>query len=114
MNKYQEALNGAIESTNVINNCCSFIGECIKNGDCKFNDDRLMCDDYVCFKTLEELIEKNTPKKVVDVDTYIDFVDGYTGYSGICPTCREWCYDNHDSYYCGGCGQALDWGEKDV
>lgn len=62
---------------------------------------------------LNELVEKATPKKVVDIDTYIDFEEGYTGYSGICPTCREWCYSNHDSCYCGGCGQALDWGEED-
>ena len=62
---------------------------------------------------IRELVEKSTPKKVVDIDTYIDFEEGYTGYSGICPTCREWCYDNHDSYYCGGCGQAISWSQEE-
>ena len=69
-----------------------------------------MLDDL---NTLQELVEKATPKKVVDIDTYIDFGEGYTGYSGICPTCREWCYDNHDSCYCGGCGQAILWSQEE-
>ena len=74
------------------------------------------CEGCTCesMKVLEELVEKAMPKKVVDIDTYIDFEEGYTGYMGICPVCREWCYDIHDSYYCGGCGQRIDWGEEDV
>lgn len=90
MNKYQEAYDYIFE---------------------KHNDSFL---DRHYLDVMYELVEKATPKKLADIDTYIDFEKGYTGYSGICPVCREWCYDYHDSYYCGSCGQALDWGEEDV
>lgn len=105
MNKYQKALDGAIERTTIMNNCCSFIGKCIKSGDCKFNDAKLMCDDYVCFKTLQELVEKATPKKAIKETGRWDLI------FYKCPTCSKnlgWSYDSK-AKYCDDCGQRIDW-----
>ena len=117
MNKYQEALNGAIKRTNIMNNCCSFIGECFKNGDCKFNDAKLMCDDYVCFKTLHELVEKATPKKpkykeIIRKDNYRDGTN-ISRYDWWCPNCHLEHMSTNEIKYCPTCGQDLDWSDEE-
>ena len=56
---------------------------------------------------LEELVEKATPKKPLEVCEY-DF-DVYL--FGKCPVCGEGC--NNGMNYCDRCGQALDWSEED-
>lgn len=107
MNRYQEALKGVIERSNIINNCCSHISKCLKSGECEFNDVKLMCEDYICFKTLQELVQKATPKKVLDVyDTYFDIY-----LFGRCPTCLK--NVNSGMNGCPYCLQALDWSVKD-
>ena len=122
MNKYLEALEGAIERSSIINNCCQFVGECIKSDECKYNDAKLMCDDYVCFKTLQELVDKDTPKKVIveGFANYSDCFDTCISYEEIkkCPNCQQSLYDESEEVdlerydYCPYCGQALDWSMK--
>lgn len=56
---------------------------------------------------LQELVEKATPKKPLEVCEY-DF-DVYL--FGKCPVCGEGC--NNGMNYCDTCGQALDWSEED-
>lgn len=61
--------------------------------------------------TLQELVDKETPKKVLIVN------DEY-----VCPGClngdrlstyeRE-CYPHYDNPRCGECGQALDWNDDE-
>ena len=53
--------------------------------------------------TLQELVEKETPKKV----EYYYCDDGY----GSCPKCH-WVLE-HERSYCEVCGQKLDWSDKD-
>ena len=106
MNKYKEALKGLVET--VRNNGCSFVGDCLKNGECKYNDAKLMCDDYVRFKTLQELVEKATPKKPIE---YPSFASGYK-----CPNCENniVLHGSHKicpTPCCSWCGQELDWSE---
>ena len=73
MNKYQEALN----------RIAKYCGE----------------DDL---KTLQELVDRATPKKVVDKHPFKSF--------GWCPNCN--CSINRRNYpkFCG-CGHAIDWSE---
>ena len=59
-------------------------------------------------KKLDEALEKQTPKKVVEKKTWVgDY---------ICPTCnavfmtdKEGLFGSRTNY-CGNCGQKLDWG----
>ena len=105
MNKYQEALKGLVET--VRNNGCSFVGDCLKNGECKYNDAKLMCDDYVRFKTLQELVEKATPKKAFAVKGWDNLF--------TCPSCDDNFFKGnfYPTKYCPYCGQAIDWSKED-
>ena len=58
-----DALKGAVERSNTMNNCCAFVGECLKSDECKYNDAKLMCDDYILFKTLQDLINEHFDNK---------------------------------------------------
>ena len=58
-------------------------------------------------QTIQELVEKATPKKLIDMSKEPhDTV-------GACPNCNKWCYMDYHSEYCGECGQALDWSEEE-
>lgn len=64
-----------------------------------------VCDKEI--KTLQELVDKETPKKPefnCDEDIY------------TCPYCGkkyETYYDGYQKNYCSECGQALDWSDKE-
>lgn len=104
MIEYQEALKGVIERSNIINNCCSHISKCLKSGECEFNDVKLMCEDYICFKTLQELVEKATPKKIVGFDYEVGYY--------MCPNCENGIlWQDIGMNYCPNCGQMLDWSD---
>ena len=57
--------------------------------------------------TLQELVDKQTPKKVINKHKEYVFPKKYR-LSGLCSNCK-----NHvnESKYCHNCGQALDWSE---
>lgn len=56
----EKALDGAIERSGTVNNCCGFIEECMKSGKCHFIlEDVDTCIDYKCFNTIKQLIEEH-------------------------------------------------------
>jgi hypothetical protein len=82
MNKYQEALNRIAKY-------------------CGVNNGSMLEDDL---KTLQELVDKATPKKPIEeIDSYDDF-DYSVDY---CPNCKN----EVDDTYCPACGQKIDWSE---
>lgn len=78
MNKYQEAFDV------MVNNM----------GDVGF---------YTEVTLMQELVDKATPKKVIDKKEELH------GMSFICPNCGKKVYTNFIRNYCGECGQRLDW-----
>lgn len=90
MNKYQEALNRIAKY-------------------CGVNNGSMLEDDL---KTLQELVDKETPKEPDKViDTFCD--DTWEYY--FCPNCeKEVECENavDDTPYCPFCGQALKWSEE--
>ena len=98
MNKYQEALNR-------VKTAPSFIGgtDLYKT---HLNSSELFLQDIT---TLQELVDKTTPKKVS--------AEWRTGYdpklyypkSFYCPSCSRRLRGNQSYKYCPKCGQALDW-----
>ena len=87
MNKYQEALLELGEYTVVLS--------WSKNQTCSINE-------LSEFKLLQELVDRATPKKVVDKPPFKSF--------GWCPSCNCSISRRHYPKFCG-CGQALDWSE---
>ena len=90
MNKYQEALN---KIRNIVLD---------ESGD-GYHTQRYLQDFYYSScETLQELVERATPKKLVA-----------TRHTRSCPSCnRQLCdINNAHSYmkFCPNCGQALDW-----
>lgn len=55
--------------------------------------------------TLRELVEKATPKKVVNVKSVEDWDVLFI--AGECPVCGSWL--NDEMKYCPECGQRLEW-----
>lgn len=99
MNKYQEALE--ILCTYADGNPSSsgeFVGKMLQEA----ND------------TLQELVEKATPKKAKVQTLYVEYQEPETFV--VCPICEEEFYYNdcEKINYCPNCGQALDWSEEDV
>ena len=78
--KYQEALNRIAKY-------------------CGVNNGSMLEDDL---KTLQKLVDRATPKKVVDKPPFKSF--------GWCPSCNCSISRRHYPKFCG-CGQALDWSE---
>ena len=87
MNKYQEALLELGEYTVVLS--------WSKNLTCSINE-------LNEFKLLQELVDRATPKKVVNKHPFKSF--------GWCPSCNCSISRRHYPKFCG-CGQALDWSE---
>lgn len=92
MNKYQKALNEIKEMHCNIENC-----------DCEKCNMTPFCAYYECCKTLQELVDKETPKKV---NLYT-----YDHKTGKCPNCGITVY-SFMNVYCQICGQALDWSDE--
>ena len=102
MSKYQEALN------NIVKSCCP---NCDTNG-CKDCSIEKICNATAkqWVDTLQELVDKATPKKVNEPDEW-----GYYG----CPVCDGCQYNPlsdttwalRKAKYCPDCGQALDWSD---
>lgn len=101
MNKYQEALNKIVKS------CCP---DCSMNG-CKDCSIEKICNTKQWVDTLQELVDKATPKKPKPVEMF-----GHT-IMRRCPVCNTRPLLDHSLYYkqkyCDNCGQALDWSDED-
>ena len=100
MNKYQEALDD-LSYPDIYSPC--YGDKCGETdcGDCKIKRDIL---------TLKELVEKETPKKVIKLK------EKEYGYTHECPVCHGYVgtiVDDGVEYdtYCCSCGQKLDWEE---
>ena len=85
MNKYQDALDFIIAATN--------------GGDGMVKE----------LNALQELVEKDTPKKY---ELKSEMVDGVKWTHAICPNCKE-VIDEFEYYpYCPNCGQAILWEDE--
>lgn len=91
MNKYQEALKKVEKS------CISVAME--------FNFGELFEEDEKALSTLQELVDKATPKKPIKSNNPL------FDYMVFCPACNK--SMSFKNYYCGSCGQAVDWSDKD-
>lgn len=94
MNNYQEALNYLIENIEMLNR----------------HSDGSFCQPNSSKNTLQELVNKATPKKVV----YKKGSDGDRWF--FCPRCNEIVprmrnFDQHTYPYCPYCGGKIDWSE---
>ena len=102
MNKYQEALNKIIKS-----NCpnCPDENGCLN---CSIkNCCNAIAKQWV--NALQELIDKETPKKVV---IKISKKPGWDPRNFYCPSCSRKLRRDRSYHYCPRCGQHLDWSDK--
>lgn len=85
-------------------------------GGCKCGESDCSCEKSEAVETLQELVDKATPKKPLNIkDENLKEVGGKSRYgsfiTGSCPNCK------HDVQlgmnYCFECGQAINWGEDD-
>ena len=99
MNKYQEAINYVVDRYLDID-----------------YQEKPMNDDTKYALTLQELVERATPKKVEKQEHAYSVDDEYIYTRGICPNCKKWVVvefaDNYD--YCQYCGQRLNWEDEYV
>ncbi len=106
MNKYEEAYHWirveALMSCPVLKfNSATNVFECTCNKD-------EHCQSYVALQTLQELVDKETPKKpMVSEKQKIRYVTTY-----VCPNCKGK-FTGTISNYCYHCGQKLDWSGVD-
>lgn len=94
MNKYQIALN----------EISSAVFDVYADG---YNQPRTAQECYFsAFETLQELVERATPKKLVA-----------TRHTRRCPACNRQMSDINNAHpnmkFCPNCGQALDWRNED-
>lgn len=47
-----------IEYSSTINNCCAFVGECIRTGKCAIDEDVVGCSNRDVFKKVKEALER--------------------------------------------------------
>lgn len=107
MNKYQEALDEL--SFPLYDSSC---------GGCKCGtSDCQDCEKAQAVFTLQELVEKATPKKpeikeLIRKDNYRDGTN-IPRFDWWCPNCHLEHISGNDINYCPTCGQALDWSGED-
>ena len=101
MIKYKEALNYiAINSLSLL----------INQGN---KDNELIDWHYESVNLLQELIDKETPMKVINemyeypVTNRTKMVKGFE-----CPNCHQRLHTRYKRPYCAECGQKLDWGDS--
>ena len=64
-------------------------------------------DAQIAYKKAIESLEKQIPKKVLEVKAKHDFNGNVIYKDGYCPICKN---ELSSSYiFCNGCGQKLDW-----
>ena len=99
MNKYQEALDYLKDLT------CDEANDCTK---CRLAN---YCGRFQWVKTLQELVDKATPMKVLNKHKEYFYYDEEQPFpaskiTGICPICN---HSVEQDKYCNRCGQKLDW-----
>lgn len=109
MNKYKEALNHLVKVP-CSNDYSNQSNKGYKEEKLKFfNGIRVFEDDEKALSILQELVDKETPKKPLEFSSNItNSEDVYT--FNACPNCRKYLYVSQK--YCDVCGQALDWSEE--
>lgn len=113
MNKYQESLKFIVENS------------CPRKTYCKKCDFEKYCNSLVKqhIDDLQELVDKETPKKLIKEEILIDYdefddVKSFYNQIASCPNCKELLFDENDQIdfrelsYCPYCGQKLDWSEE--
>lgn len=99
MNKYQE----------VLENLKNWVVEYVYDEDGLEISDTCLDDLYPSeFAILQELVDKETPKKVLNKHKEYVFPEAYR-FSGRCPNCKNHVDENR---YCNRCGQKLDWSDE--
>lgn len=93
MNRYQEALHFLS-----INEECNST----KCNECSI---KTVCHKYSAINTLQELVDKETPKKPIKKNISNDDED-----YDYCPCCEE--VSGSYQKYCDKCGQKLDWSDE--
>lgn len=77
----------------------------------------IVCKTEEDFKNMQEALEKQVAKKVIDKYTRYDADGEYDGDFCDCPNCKREIIDGfnlgEDYNYCVHCGQKLDWSEAD-
>lgn len=63
------------------------------------------CDNEELSKMIDIAIEKQIPKKPLDISKL------YNGDYGYCPCCNRVVSDYEEMKVCSDCGQALDWSD---
>ena len=63
-----------------------------------------------CYKTIINALEKQMPKKPIEMKPTDKLLNGYYA----CPVCHGWVgMDEYSNKYCGCCGNKIDWSDKD-
>lgn len=101
-NKYEEALNWfqkqiCAEKSDFCKSIKCYPAECDE------------CSETKYYKTLQELIDKETPKMV---NKEIEEYPTYYKVDYECPTCKENLNFEEYAKRCPDCGQKLDWSKK--
>ena len=77
--------------------------------DDEFGEDIYLYESYKEeFDLLQELVDKETPKKTIKEPI---IRDGYRQYKNYCPICKQELLILGN--YCLHCGQAVDWSDND-
>lgn len=80
----EKALDDVVGKSGVLNNCCGYIGQCLKSGICKFDGVTDDCADYMAFNTLKQLIQEHFDNPPLSFD---DLKEGM------------WVWDDKHSFY---------------
>ena len=76
-----------------------------ENNDCKFTE-----DDYKANEMAIKALEKQIPKKPVEMKPTDKLLNGYFA----CPMCGGWVgMDEYSNEYCGCCGQKINWSDEE-
>lgn len=62
-----------------------------------------------CYKTIINALEKQIPKKPIEMKPTDKLLNGYYA----CPVCHGWVgMDEYSNKYCGCCGNKIDWSDN--
>ena len=62
-----------------------------------------------CYKTIINALEKQIPKKPIEMKPTDKLLNGYYA----CPVCHGWVgMDEYSNKYCGCCGNKIDWSDE--
>lgn len=87
----------------------AFFNDIRDNKDPRYNKDRAYKDLKLIVDKLQELVDKEKPKRVIKFTSEItNSEEAYTFYT--CPKCRILLSND---IYCPKCGQHLDWSDED-